>query len=438
VPSFFASAPDAPEVIQKLWSFAEAAYLNNPIPSLLKERLFVYLSRFCEVRYCLIRHCAFLLGHGNSAGDRTAKAQTPEEVIRLLKTAPPWRRDDDWLQGLESHPIDPEWPDPETETEHLLFQAATLMFTEPARSERARIAVRRLLGGKRFEYLTALLAFIRTAHYWTLIHPDLPLEGDAIALLEANDELASLILHDPEASRADMGGRLFAELEDLRGLHERAELERAKAALERALAQKDLLLKEVNHRVRNSLQIASSILQLEATPTADLDGVGAVQRAAARVLAIAAVHEGLYTGDDVTVVALDQLLGRMCRNLANALGCPDGVETRFERVEIPTDMAIPIALIVNELVTNAIKFAGPPCRVSLQSTPNGRLTVTVSDSGVGPRPGGQPGTGLGSRIMEGLAQQLGGAIQPKLHAAGYDVRLDVPVKATLGSGKAPS
>jgi len=51
VPNFFSSAPDAPEIIERLWVFAKAGYLDNPIPSLFKKRLFVYLSRFCEVRY---------------------------------------------------------------------------------------------------------------------------------------------------------------------------------------------------------------------------------------------------------------------------------------------------------------------------------------------------------------------------------------------------
>ena len=65
VPNFFSSAPDAPEIIERLWAFAKAGYLDNPIPSLFKERLFVYLSRFCEVRYCIARHCAFLVGRGH-------------------------------------------------------------------------------------------------------------------------------------------------------------------------------------------------------------------------------------------------------------------------------------------------------------------------------------------------------------------------------------
>jgi len=68
VPNFFSSAPDAPEMVERLWDFATAAYLDNPIPALFKERLFVYLSRFCEVRYCIVRHCAFLVGYGHSSG----------------------------------------------------------------------------------------------------------------------------------------------------------------------------------------------------------------------------------------------------------------------------------------------------------------------------------------------------------------------------------
>ena len=84
VPHFFVTTPDAPEVIEKLWTFAVAAYLDNPIPTLFKERLFVFLSRFCPVRYCIIRHCGFLVGYGQAAGDPMAPVQTIEQVIRLL------------------------------------------------------------------------------------------------------------------------------------------------------------------------------------------------------------------------------------------------------------------------------------------------------------------------------------------------------------------
>jgi hypothetical protein len=89
VPNFFRSAPDAPFVIHELWRFAKAAYLDAPIPTLLKERLFVYLSRFCEVRYCITRHCDFLLGLGRAAGDPDAQAMTITQVIRLLQRPVP-------------------------------------------------------------------------------------------------------------------------------------------------------------------------------------------------------------------------------------------------------------------------------------------------------------------------------------------------------------
>src|ERR1700747_3237711 len=91
VPNFFVSAPDAPEIVERLWAFAVSAYFDNPMPSLFKERLFVYLSRFCEVRYCIIRHCAFLLGYGYSSGDPHVAVQSIDQVLRLLRRPTPWQ-----------------------------------------------------------------------------------------------------------------------------------------------------------------------------------------------------------------------------------------------------------------------------------------------------------------------------------------------------------
>jgi hypothetical protein len=89
VPNFLRSALAAPFVVHELWRFAKAAYLDAPIPTLLKERLFVYLSRFCEVRYCITRHCDFLLGLSRAAGDPDAQAMTITLVIRLLQRPVP-------------------------------------------------------------------------------------------------------------------------------------------------------------------------------------------------------------------------------------------------------------------------------------------------------------------------------------------------------------
>ena len=118
VPNFFPSAPDAPEIVERLWDFAKSAYLDNPIPSLFKERLFVYLSRFCEARYCILRHCAFLVGYGHSSGDPSARPQSITQAIRLLSAPTPWQRNlDAVFSGLPTGAVGEQWPLPETELE---------------------------------------------------------------------------------------------------------------------------------------------------------------------------------------------------------------------------------------------------------------------------------------------------------------------------------
>ena len=139
--------------------------------------------------------------------------------------------------------------------------------------------------------------------------------------MREHEELARLLLEDAEAGRCEMGTRLFEELESLRDLNERQELEKAKRALEESGRQKDLLMKEVDHRVKNSLQIVSSLLHMQAKTA----GAAASQfhSAAARVAAIAAVHQQLHKYDDVGTVVLDRYLIDLCQGIASASSSPD-------------------------------------------------------------------------------------------------------------------
>jgi hypothetical protein len=199
VPNFFVSAPDAPEIVERLWAFAAAAYLDNPIPTLFKERLFVFLSRFCPIRYCIVRHTGFLVGYGQAAGDPAARVQTIEQVVNLLQTPPPWRRDlEPIYSSLEGMNRPLEWPAPDTELEDQLFAVCTMIFVNPMKSERALNVLRHALGGKRCEYVLALLAFIRTAHFWTVVHPGIEIEDDVKELMKEHKELAALLLQEPE------------------------------------------------------------------------------------------------------------------------------------------------------------------------------------------------------------------------------------------------
>lgn len=204
LPNFFRTAADAPGLIGQLWSFAKSAYLDNPLPSLFKERVFVYLSRFCEVRYCLIRHSGFLIGRGRPAGDDSVTPHAVQQLLALLRhpvaTAATL---DDALARLESYGETCSVPVPESQREADLLDALTILFLDPVRSERARLAACRCLGERMFEYATALLTFVRAAHYWTETHPQLGCEQDMALLMEEQPELARLLLNDPEAEAVD-------------------------------------------------------------------------------------------------------------------------------------------------------------------------------------------------------------------------------------------
>jgi two-component sensor histidine kinase len=432
VPNFFRSAPDAPFVIHELWQFAKAAYLDNPIPSHLKERLFVYLSRFCEVRYCVTRHCGFLLGLGRAAGDPSAQVMTITQVIRLLQRPVP---NDEGagaaLSRFEAVAQQIDWPSAETSHDDDLFTLATILFLEPARAQRAKQALRIALGGEKFELLVGLLTFIRSAHYWTLMHPELLLEDDLTEMLRQHEELARFLMHDKEAAHCEMGTRLFEELESLRDLNERRELEKAKHALELKDRQKDLLLKEVDHRIKNSLQIVSSLLHLQAKTA------GASQsqfhNAAARIAAIAAVHHQLHKSDYVGTVQLDEYLTDLCQELATASGSPDrpcSLIVDAVPLTIPNDIAVPLALIVNELLTNAIQHSQPAGADTavhvVVSSRSDDFSVSVSDPGVGPDPA-QTTFGLGTRLVDALTRQINATITKQNLVGSYTVTVTVPI-----------
>ena len=111
LPNFFCSASAAPGFIEGLWDFAQSAYLDSPLPSLFKERLFVHLSRFCPVRYCIVRHVGFLIGAGRPAGDATGPAGTVAEVLSLLqRPVPNSAAFDRAVSRLLDHPVPEEIP----------------------------------------------------------------------------------------------------------------------------------------------------------------------------------------------------------------------------------------------------------------------------------------------------------------------------------------
>ena len=228
--NFFRLAPETPEITANLWGFARFAYLDNPLPSLFKERLFVYLSRFCEVRYCIVRHLGFLVGLGRPSGDERSPVQAIEEVLRLLRRTLP--------RGVQAEPhiarcAVPDaplaaLPPPDSDMEEAMFTCAAHAFLQTSDAPRCLIALKRALGEVRFEHLMVFLAFVRTAHYWTKVHTELVFEEDVKRLLATHELLAECVLNDPEADSCDIPDRKRAE----------AELQKSNAELEKRVLER--------------------------------------------------------------------------------------------------------------------------------------------------------------------------------------------------------
>ncbi|HEY4343239.1 MAG TPA: histidine kinase dimerization/phosphoacceptor domain -containing protein [Parvibaculum sp.] len=209
-------------------------------------------------------------------------------------------------------------------------------------------------------------------------------------------------------------------------------LEVALAEREVWLRQKDLLFREVNHRVKNSLQLVMSILNLQANDTQNDAARSHLLSAGSRIAAIMGVHERLYQSENVTTIEMDKYLRRLCSDITASTNGGAGdcwIDMEADPVELPIELAVPIALIVNELVTNAVKHAYPegggPVRLELREETDGSIRLLVADKGIGF--GQEAGRkGLGSRLIPGLARQLRGQLDFKNLEPGYQVVLKIP------------
>jgi two-component system, chemotaxis family, sensor kinase Cph1 len=197
------------------------------------------------------------------------------------------------------------------------------------------------------------------------------------------------------------------------------------------------LLKEVDHRIKNSLQIVSSLLQIQAK----MGGPAASQfhAAAARVRAIAAIHKQLHKNDHAGTVELDHYLIDLCREISAALSSPDlarSLSVDVDPLIISTDVAVPLGLIVNELITNAFRHSrssgqDSAIHVVLRRNPDD-FTIGVSDPGDGPATA-QGEAGLRTRIIETLASQISATNAKGCVSTGYTVTVTIPHRGADGA-----
>jgi two-component sensor histidine kinase len=205
-----------------------------------------------------------------------------------------------------------------------------------------------------------------------------------------------------------------------------ASRERTEAEWRQALADKDERFRDLHHRVKNSLQLISSLLSIETRGIKDLEAAQRLQDAQRRIQTLVRVHERLYELNDGCAGRIDAgaQLSALCRDLAVLSGAVDrGVTIAIEAqpCSIDRDKLTPLALLVSELVTNAVKHATPPSHTDIpiqvkvtlgRDTVEGYARLSVSDSGPG-----LPADfdlahcrGLGMRLVTSFARQLGGTL----------------------------
>jgi two-component sensor histidine kinase len=197
-----------------------------------------------------------------------------------------------------------------------------------------------------------------------------------------------------------------------------AEVREARDRFEALAAERAMLMREVNHRVGNSLQLISSILTLQGNASGSADVREALVDATGRVLAVAQLHRRLYTSNDVQSVAVDQYLDAMIEDLRRSAESNQLAQLTLtcQPISIDPDRAVAIGVIVNELVMNALKYAYPggkgPIRVDVKDADGSRAVLTVEDDGVGIVPRATPkSTGLGQRIVRAMGEKLGARIE---------------------------
>jgi len=198
-------------------------------------------------------------------------------------------------------------------------------------------------------------------------------------------------------------------------------------------AEREVLLREVNHRVGNSLQIIASLLHLQASSAAEDDVKAALTNAMGRVAAVAQVHRRLYTSHDLKSVVLNQYLDALLEDLRRSAegNRMSRLTLKAEPIEVDPDRAVAIGIIVNELVMNAVKYAYPggagPIHVDLAgSGPD--IKLSVADNGVGLSARTDPrSTGMGQRIVTAMAAKLSASVERDPAHSGTRIVLRFPL-----------
>ncbi|QHW00149.1 tetratricopeptide repeat-containing sensor histidine kinase [Spirosoma endbachense] len=189
--------------------------------------------------------------------------------------------------------------------------------------------------------------------------------------------------------------------------------------LQQLLMDKERLLKEIHHRVKNNLQVVMSLLNSQASYLSDNAALSAIQQSQHRLQSMALIHQKLYQAQGVACIPMDDYIQEVVAYLRESYELPQpiGFELQVEPIELDVTQAVPLGLIINEAITNALKYAFPHDRSGTISLAFHRLKPTtfelrITDDGVGLPADYDPARShsLGMTLIEGFSQQLGGEL----------------------------
>jgi PAS domain S-box-containing protein len=203
---------------------------------------------------------------------------------------------------------------------------------------------------------------------------------------------------------------------------------RAEELMRSSLKEKEVLLKEIHHRVKNNLQVISSLLKLQSRYTKDDRTLEMFEESRQRIRTMALIHEELYKSSDLARIKFASYVQNIANHLQRSYGSRSKaitVKVDIDDVQLDIDRAVPCGLIINELVTNSLKYAFPPARraqpgrqtnaicIEMHVRDNERVALKISDNGIG-LPAGldfRHTESLGMQLVNTLADQLHGAIE---------------------------
>jgi two-component sensor histidine kinase len=208
------------------------------------------------------------------------------------------------------------------------------------------------------------------------------------------------------------------------------EMREANARLEQLNAKQVILLREMNHRIGNSLQLITSMIRMQAMSTQNKEIQQVLHQATERIIAVAQVHQRLYTTDDIQFVQLRPYISQILTDhqiTADVQGCSLQVDVADARID--TDRAISLGIVVTELVMNALRHAYPerpgPIRVHLRDWNEENFQLVIEDEGIG-FSSEKKATSIGARIVDGMAKRLGSKLETESRATGSRFVLRFP------------